>query len=168
MSVIVALTAGAANTLTFANAASPAPDLDAVEIRPLAGSAPRTGRIVGAASGRCVDVNGASTTNGVQLVLWDCNGQTNQTWTSDASRLVVYGTKCLDAYNNGVTNGTVADIWDCNGQANQQWTLTTAGTIVGVQSGLCLDASGAGTANGTKLVLWTCNGGANQRWTFAG
>jgi Ricin-type beta-trefoil lectin domain len=104
----------------------------------------------------------------VQRVLWDCNGQSNQTWTSTTSKqLTVYGNKCLDAYNNGTVKGTVVDIWDCNGQTNQQWNLNADGTITGVQSGLCLDATGAGTANGTKLELWTCTGGTNQRWKMS-
>ena len=122
-------------------------------------------QIVGAQSGRCVDVDNSSTTNGTQAQLWDCNGQTNQKWTNTAAKqLMVYGTKCLDAYNKGTANGTAVVIWDCNGQTNQQWTVAANGTITGVQSGLCLDATAAGTGNGTKLELWACNGGANQQW----
>jgi len=123
--------------------------------------------IVGRQSGRCVDINNSSTTNGTQAQLWDCNGQANQRWTYTASRqFMIYGNKCLDANNRGTTNGTAVVIWDCNGQTNQQWTVNANGTITGVQSGLCMDASGTGTANGTKIILWTCGSGANQRWTL--
>ncbi|MEV0131063.1 RICIN domain-containing protein [Dactylosporangium sp. NPDC050688] len=168
VSVIVQLAAGAANTLTFGNAAAWAPDLDAIEVRALPGaSAPATVRIQGVQSGRCLDVNNSSTTNGVQLQLWDCNGQGNQAWTQTQSRqLTVYGSKCLDAYNNGTTNGTSVVIWDCNGQANQQWNVNADGTITSALSGLCLDASNRGTANGTKIILWACGSGTNQRWTL--
>jgi outer membrane lipoprotein SlyB len=121
--------------------------------------------IVGGQSGRCVDVPGATTTNGTQLQLWDCNGQANQAWTyTSAKQLTVYGNKCLDANNQGTTNGTAVIIWDCNGQTNQQWNVNSNGTITGVQSGLCLDADGAATANGTKIILWSCIGGSNQQW----
>lgn len=132
------------------------------------GTTPRTGAIVGAQSGRCLDINNSSTTNGTQAQLWDCNGQSNQTWTysSSARTFTIYGNKCLDAYNNGTANGTRVVIWDCNGQSNQQWTVNGDGTIRGVQSGLCLDASNAATANGTKIVLWTCGTAANQKWTL--
>jgi hypothetical protein len=125
-------------------------------------------QIVGTQSGRCVDVSNAATANGTPVQLWDCNGQTNQSWTAASNRqLTVYGgTKCLDANNQGTTNGTAVIIWDCNGQANQQWTVNASGTITGVQSGLCLDASNQGTANGTRLILWTCNGQSNQQWTM--
>ena len=117
-------------------------------------------------SGRCLDVAGASQASGARAQLWDCNGQTNQTWTLTAAReLRVYGNKCLDAYNNQTSPGTIVQIWDCSGGANQQWTVGSDGTIKGAQSGLCLDASGQGTANGTLISLWSCNGQANQRWT---
>jgi hypothetical protein len=33
------------------------------------------------ASGRCLDVPGSSRADGTQLVLWDCNGGSNQKWT---------------------------------------------------------------------------------------
>jgi hypothetical protein len=138
-----------------------------------AGYAPSSGgggsgkEIVGGQSNRCVDVPNASSANGTQVQLYDCQGGGNQLWTSTSSRqLTVYGNKCLDAYGKGTANGTAVIIWDCNGQANQQWNVNSNGTITGVQSGLCLDANGAGTANGTQLILWSCNGQANQRWSL--
>jgi len=125
-----------------------------------------SGEIIGAGSGRCVDVPGASQTQGTQVELWDCNGGSNQQWTStSAGELRVYGSDCLDASGSGTSAGTKVDIWSCSGQSNQKWTLNADGTITGVQSGLCLDATGAGTGNGTLLELWTCNGGSNQKWT---
>ena len=122
--------------------------------------------IVGGQSGRCVDINGSSTTNGIQAQLWDCHGGSNQRWTyTSARQLMVYGTKCLDASGQGTANGTAAVIWDCNGQSNQQWNVNANGTITGVQSGLCLDASALGTTNGTKIQLWACTGATNQQWS---
>ncbi|MFC4592266.1 RICIN domain-containing protein [Sphaerisporangium corydalis] len=125
-------------------------------------------RIVGAGSGRCVDITGSSTANGTQAQIWDCGSGTNQRFTVTSGRqLQVYGNKCLDANAQGTTNGTQVIIWDCNGQANQQWTVNSNGSITGVQSGLCLDVPSNATANGTKLNLWACNGGANQRWSLS-
>jgi len=125
------------------------------------------GAIVGAQSGRCVDVPNSTTVDGTQVQLWDCNSASNQRWTHTASRqLMVYGNKCLDAFGQGTTNGTMAVIWACNGGINQQWNVNANGTITGVQSGLCLDANAAGTANGTRIILWSCNGGTNQQWSL--
>ena len=38
------------------------------------------GTIVGQQSGLCLDVTGASTTEGTPLEIWTCNGQANQQW----------------------------------------------------------------------------------------
>ncbi|MEW2146207.1 PHB depolymerase family esterase [Micromonospora vinacea] len=115
---------------------------------------------------RCLDVPSRSQTNGTQLTLWDCNGGTNQQWTSTTTKqLQVYGTKCLDAEGAGTSPGTRVIIWDCNGGTNQQWNVNTDGTVTGVQSGLCLTPNAAGTANGTSAVLSSCNGTNSQRWT---
>jgi hypothetical protein len=132
-----------------------------------AGGGQQNAMIVGAQSNRCVDVPGASTTNGTQVQLWDCHGGANQRWTRTAGReLRVYANKCLDAFAAGTSNGTAAIIWDCHGGTNQQWNVNANGSITGVQSGLCLDASGLGTANGTRIHLWSCNGGGNQQWSL--
>jgi hypothetical protein len=126
-----------------------------------------TSPIHGVGSGKCLDVTGASPTNGTATEIWTCSGGTNQTWTqTSSSQLTVYGgTKCLDAFNNQTSTGTKVEIWACNGGANQQWDVNSNGTITGVQSGLCLDVTGASTANGAAVDLWTCNGQSNQQWT---
>ncbi|QFY07809.1 DUF1080 domain-containing protein [Nonomuraea phyllanthi] len=120
----------------------------------------------GVGSGRCLDVSGASQANGAQVQIWDCNGRSNQQWTStSAGELRVYGGKCLDVNGAGTADGTSVIIWDCNGQNNQKWRLNSDGTITAVGANKCLDVSGYGTANGTKVHIWTCHGGTNQQWT---
>jgi hypothetical protein len=118
-------------------------------------------------AGKCLDVPGASQTDGAVTQIWDCTGGGNQSWTHTAgNQLTVYGAKCLDATDNQTSAGTPVEIWDCNGGANQQWKLNSDGTITGVQSGLCLDVTGGSTADGTKVQLWTCDGASNQQWTL--
>ncbi|MEU7871950.1 RICIN domain-containing protein, partial [Dactylosporangium sp. NPDC049140] len=121
-----------------------------------------TTALVGAASGRCLDVPGSNAANGTQPIIWDCHGTANQQWTISGLTIRALG-KCLDAPLNG-TAGVKAQLWDCSGATNQQWTLVADGSIRNGQSGLCLDVSGAGTANNTPVLLWTCTGAANQRW----
>ncbi|MEU4770156.1 ricin-type beta-trefoil lectin domain protein [Actinosynnema sp. NPDC023794] len=129
------------------------------------GTVPTGNTYVGQQSGRCLDVTGASQTNGAKAQLWNCNSQANQRWTlTSAAELRVYGGKCLDLPSNSAA-GTQAQIWDCNGAANQKWTHGTDGSIRHAQTGLCLDANGQGTANGTQVNSWNCNGQANQKWT---
>ncbi|MCH7230853.1 ricin-type beta-trefoil lectin domain protein [Glycomyces sp. L485] len=121
--------------------------------------------IVGAASGRCLDV--PTQANGTQPQLWDCSGGANQSWThTDASELRIHGDKCLDAEGYGSTDGTNVIIWDCHGGDNQRWNVNADGTITSAMSGICLDADSRGTANGTPIILWSCNGGSNQRWNL--
>ncbi|WNV87371.1 ricin-type beta-trefoil lectin domain protein [Umezawaea sp. Da 62-37] len=126
---------------------------------------PTGGQVVGTQSGRCVEVPDGAV-NGTQAQLWDCNGQSRQSWTYTTTKQLTVNGKCLDANNRGTTNGTQVVVWDCNGQTNQQWNVNSNGSITGVQSNLCLDANGRATANGTKLVLWACNGQTNQQWTL--
>ena len=130
---------------------------------------PTSGPVRGTGAGKCLDVNGVSTTPGAQVQIWDCNSGTNQSWTRSAStELTVYSgdsLRCLDASGQGTSPGTKIVIWNCNGGANQKWQVNSNGTITGVQSGLCLDVTDSGTANGTLVRLWTCTGGANQKWT---
>jgi hypothetical protein len=42
------------------------------------GGGQQSGRIVGGQSGQCVDVPNATTTNGTQVQLWDCDGSGKQ------------------------------------------------------------------------------------------
>jgi poly(hydroxyalkanoate) depolymerase family esterase len=129
-------------------------------------SAPPAGgasEIVGAQSGRCVDVPNASHTNGTRVQLYDCHGQSNQRWTYTSGRqLTVYGSMCLDAAGSG--NGSAVQIYSCNGQGNQQWNVNANGTVTGVQSGRCLDVWGAG--NGQQVQIYDCTGQANQQFTL--
>jgi hypothetical protein len=160
VSAVVALEKGSGNTMTF----SGGPGVDTVTISPLPGAA--GAEVVGARSGRCLDVDDNTIANGTQVQLWDCAGGPNQIWVSQRGQLVVNGTQCLDAYDSGTADGTAAVIWDCHGGRNQQWAVNPNGTITNAASGLCLDTDGDGTGNGTKLVLWTCGGGEDQRWSL--
>jgi poly(3-hydroxybutyrate) depolymerase len=124
---------------------------------------PTAFRLRGEASGRCVDVTGAGTANGTQLITWDCHTNTNQQFTQNGQALQVMG-KCLDAPNNA-TSGTRVQIWDCHGGANQNWNVGTNGTITNTQTGLCLNSTGTG--NNATVTVATCQGSASQRWAKA-
>ncbi|MGH3645594.1 MAG: RICIN domain-containing protein [Micromonosporaceae bacterium] len=126
--------------------------------------------LLGAASGRCLTVEGASTTRGARAIVYDCNSKANQRWTyTSAGELRVYsGTdvKCLDVYRGLTDPGTRVLTWTCHGGANQKWSLNTDGGLTAVQSGLCLDVTGGGSSpNGTPVQIWTCNRHANQIWS---
>jgi lysophospholipase L1-like esterase len=119
--------------------------------------------LVGAGSGRCLELPQSNAANGTQPVIRDCNGGANQRWTISGQTVQALG-KCLDAPTNA-TAGVKVQIWDCSGAANQRWNFNADGTISNAQFGLCVDVSGNATANGSPVILWTCTAAANQRWT---
>jgi alpha-galactosidase len=161
-------TGGTSSTSGQISASVPAHGVAVFKVTGGSPVASTTTRLRGNASGRCLDVDNASTTAGATVLIWDCHTAANQLWTTWAGgEIRVYGDKCLDAYDQGTTNGTRVIIWPCNGQNNQKWIVGSDGSIRNVHAGLCLDVNGAGTANGTPLVLWTCNGQGNQKWTRA-
>ena len=86
-------------------------------------AAPGDGAITGVASGRCVDVPGAATTDGTALILWDCTGATNQIWTRQADTTIRNRGKCLAPAST--TNGAAATITTCGTATNQRWTYDT-------------------------------------------
>ena len=149
----------------------PAYSVEVVQLHPSSGgTTSSSGELHAVGAGKCLDVNGGSTTAGTQLQIWDCLGGSNQIFTHTASnQLTVYSGSsqlCLDDYGKGTTNGTKVVTWACNGGTNQQWNLNADGSITNVLSGLCLDVNGGSTANGTLVQLWSCNGQSNQRWTL--
>ncbi|MCA2217159.1 poly(ethylene terephthalate) hydrolase family protein [Jidongwangia harbinensis] len=122
------------------------------------------GQIVGTQSGRCLEAPSTTSGNGTRVQLYDCNQQTNQSWTYTTDKqLQVNGTMCLDAAGSG--NGTAVQIYACHTQTNQQWNLNSNGTISGVQSGRCLDVWN--TTNGTQVQLYDCHGQTNQQFRLA-
>jgi hypothetical protein len=154
----------------------PAYSIVVVQLHPSSGGSTgggSAGALHAVGAGKCLDINGGTTTAGTQAQIWDCNGGASQTWTRTSAReFRIYATTstpmCLDDYGKGTSNGTAAVIWQCNGGANQQWNVNSNGTITNVLTGLCLDVNGYGTANGTKVQLWACGSNqSNQQWTFS-
>jgi glucose/arabinose dehydrogenase len=146
--------------LTFHGGAGTLFDVDAFTfgMSPGGGTGPITG-----ISGKCVDVNGASSADGAKIQLWTCHGGTNQQWTRNGNTWRALG-KCMDV--GGTADGALVRLWTCTGTGAQSWTIGANGSLVNTQSGKCLDANGASAADGTQLIIWTCHGGTNQRWTL--
>jgi hypothetical protein len=85
------------------------------------------GRALQVYDGKCLDANGAGTSNGTAVVVWDCNGQANQQWNVNTNGTItgVQSGLCLDANAAGTAAGTKIILWSCNGGTNQQWSLRT-------------------------------------------
>ncbi|MER5753873.1 RICIN domain-containing protein [Streptomyces sp. NPDC002088] len=117
----------------------------------------------GGYSGRCLDVpNGAT---GVQVQIYDCSGNANQTITQTTAGELRISGKCLAANGDGTTAGTQLILWACNGKSSQKWSFRLDKTIVNRSNGLVIDVTNWGTANGSKVELWTGLGTATQQWS---
>ncbi|MEV6168014.1 RICIN domain-containing protein [Streptomyces sp. NPDC051954] len=117
----------------------------------------------GTHSGRCLDVPNGQT--GVQVQIYDCSGNANQTITrTTAGELRVSG-NCLAANGDGTTAGTTLILWACNGKSSQKWSFRVDGTIANRSNGLAIDVTNWGTGNGSKVQLWTGLGNATQQWS---
>ena len=139
-------------------------------------------------SGKVLDVDGLSTSDGAGIQQWDYLGGENQQW-----RLVPLGGnfspggfkivnrlsgKVLDDTGDSLTSGTIMQQWTDLGGANQQWLITPVqyqiiasatavslpGVNVSVQFPEVLDVPGGSTANGTVVQLWSYNGFPQQQW----
>jgi len=118
--------------------------------------------------GKCVDVAGASSTNGAHVQLYDCNGTAAQSWTVGNSDNTIQALgKCMDVTSASTANGAKVQLYDCNGTAAQKWTVSN-GELVNTGSGKCLDVTDKSTANGNQLQIWSCTGTSNQLWTLPG
>ncbi|MFG2916356.1 ricin-type beta-trefoil lectin domain protein [Kitasatospora sp. NPDC048298] len=76
--------------------------------------------------GKCVDASGRKTTPGTPVILYTCNGGTNQQWQPRPDGSFVGGQSglCLDVTGGAVPapDGTQLELWQCTGQSNQIWT----------------------------------------------
>jgi hypothetical protein len=72
---------------------------------------------------KCLDAYAQGSSNGTQVIIWDCHGGTNQQWNLHSNGTVtgVQSGLCLDASGAGTANGTKIILWSCHSGANQQW-----------------------------------------------
>nr|BFE66691.1 hypothetical protein GCM10020063_112170 [Dactylosporangium thailandense] len=130
------------------------------------------------ASGKCVDVAGASSANSALLVQIACNSAaTDQQFTviaqGSAFNLVNTNSgRCVDVPYSSTTTGTQLWQYTCGVSANQQWAFTASSAAAGkfvvksVSSGLCLSDKDGSTAGNNPIVQETCSDIARMQWSF--
>lgn len=111
----------------------------------------------------CIDDLHGSRANLTKIVMWACNGSTEQNWTIEANGTIQIDGKCTDIYRDEKRNSAPVELWTCTGGANQRWEVRD-GTLVNPVSGKCLDDPGFNTTDGIQLQIYMCNGGRNQQW----
>lgn len=135
-----------------------------------------TYEIVNRNSGKCLHTLNSSTSDGTQVVQYDCNGSASSKWTINQVSSGVYSIvnnasgKYADIEGASGTKGAYNIIWPSNGGNNQKWNITSVSggyyNIKNVNSGLLLDISGASKDNNAFNIQWNNNGGTNQQWTI--
>jgi hypothetical protein len=136
-----------------------------------------TYRITARHSGKALDVFGAQTQDGANVIQWTYHGGSNQRWTvthlgNNVYRIVgVASGKALEVASTSTANGANVDIRTDTGATNQGWTISASGggffrLAPLSSSGSALDVSGAATTDGANVHQWTWTGGANQQWAL--
>jgi hypothetical protein len=135
---------------------------------------PASVRVKARHSGKCADVNGASTSDGAAIIQWPCHTGANQQWQFEDVggyfRLKAnHSAKCMDLASQS-SNDLVALVQaTCGTGTSQQWTKEDMGggyyRLRSRYSGKCADVTSASTSDGTAIIQYTCGTGTNQQWS---
>ncbi|GIE36323.1 hypothetical protein Ait01nite_093680 [Actinoplanes italicus] len=133
------------------------------------------------ASGKCVDVTGASADNSALLIQTACDtALTNQRWTATGRANNQFnlangnGGRCIDVPGSSATSGTQLQQYGCGDgtKTNQLWTFAASTAASGkflvksVATGLCMSNRDGSTAGNNPIVQETCSDVARMQWSF--
>jgi len=134
-------------------------------------------KVINKNSGKGVDVSGASTADGANIIQWGYSGGNNQQWkfTSTGSGYFTVtnrnSNKRIDINGSSTTPGATAIQWSANTGNNQQWRVIDKGfgyyELINRNSQHALDVNGASTSDGSNIIQWNWNAGNNQLWQIA-
>ena len=127
------------------------------------------------ATGQVLDVSGASSKAGTDVLCWDSNGAKNQRWTMakvDAVESGIYEISpaasqalALAVQGSSTEGGANVQLQKDNASVSQKWYYDAkSGTLTNMASGLLIDVSGGGATSGSNVIQWYANGGKNQSW----
>jgi endoglucanase len=136
-----------------------------------------TYRFVARHSGRSMEVQGAATGNGSQIVQYDYFGGNHQRWTvtnrgnNQYSIIGVASGRAVDINNGSTANGAKVQLWDYSGGNMQKFTFTaTSGGYYRVSPvhapTKCLDVQWGQTGNSVIVQQWDYTGGTPQQWSL--
>lgn len=130
--------------------------------------------LVNTSSGKCLDVEAASTASGANVQQWACHYGANQQWRIEAvgsgyKLTSVNSGKTLDVAGGPAATGAGANVdqADYTSSLNQQWLIQPNGSdyqVVAAHSNKCLDVAYGGTADGANVWQWDCNNTSAQSW----
>ncbi|MEM7049220.1 MAG: RICIN domain-containing protein [Acidobacteriota bacterium] len=126
--------------------------------------------------GKCLDIESASTSNGVNAQIHPCNDGLNQRWKFVAAgsgfykMIARHSGKCLDVKSASLSDGRNVQQYGCHGGLNQLWDPIPAGSNVKFlvkHSYKCLRARPAGFLGQRDILEQrTCTSDSRQEWTL--
>lgn len=134
-------------------------------------------RLINVNSGDLLDVNGASTSAGANLIQWTQNGGNNQQWTIANGATGYYtltnrnSSLYLDVNNASTADGAGIVQSASSTSGSEQWQLVSISTgvykAVNKNSGLALTISGASATAGAAVIQSAYAGSTSQQWIIA-
>lgn len=132
------------------------------------------------ASGKCIGIQGSSSSTAAKLQLEACSGSNGQKWTTIyrdagahggakkvlhlANFAVTADGRCIDVYGYATADGSTVDPYSCPWSFNQEWVKQADGSLLSPYSGKCLSTADKSSADGAQIVIATCDGSSAQRW----
>ncbi|MER7109842.1 RICIN domain-containing protein [Streptomyces sp. NPDC000229] len=133
--------------------------------------------LTAAHSGKCLEIEGGKTTDGINAQQYACNGTDSQKWTAVAKtggtfelRSVKSG-KCLEVQQESVKAGAAVQQFTCGQGAHQRWRMMLVDPVRKLYElqpahaeEMCVDVPSAKQDNGVDAQLYTCNRTDAQLW----
>ncbi|PWK81340.1 ricin-type beta-trefoil lectin protein [Lentzea atacamensis] len=130
--------------------------------------------LVNRSSGKALDVNGASTADGANLIQWSRTNANNQQFQFVDSGSGYYrlrarhSGKVADVFNWSSADGAAVVQWADGNSANQQFRLADSDSgyvrLVNRNSGKVVEVQGSSAADGAGVVQFSDRNGSNQQW----
>ena len=124
--------------------------------------------LINPATGKALDVKGASCSNGANIQLWDRNDGAAQVFHYHYASKAIVNVKCdkaIDIYKARCGLGANIILWDKHGRSSQQFQFYSDQTIRSVSCDYtALDIYAKFTARGTNIRLWLVDYDWDKKW----
>ncbi|MGI5484651.1 RICIN domain-containing protein [Streptomyces lavendofoliae] len=121
-------------------------------------------------SGKCLEIEGGKTTDGINVQQYACNGTDSQKWTAVAARggtfeiRNVKSGKCLEVQGKSVKPGAAVQQFACGQGDHQRWRMMLVDPVRKLYElqpahadEMCVDVPSQKQDNGIDVQLYTCN-----------
>ncbi|ABC27095.1 protein containing QXW lectin repeats [Hahella chejuensis KCTC 2396] len=120
--------------------------------------------------GKCLDLEGRETHNGVEIHQWSCHGADSQLWWKDQYGMIHAKSapdKCIDVSGADTEKGARIVLWNCHGGPNQVWLQGPSNSFrISNATNMALDIKDPFWGDGQRAHLWEYHGGKSQRWSW--